>query len=44
MTTQNKAYFKRPKHRIMVEHFPMTGSGKIQKFELRNQWLAGDFN
>ena len=35
---------KTPKHWITVEQFPMTGSGKIQKYELRNQWLAGDFN
>ena len=34
---------KTPKYWFSVEQFPMTGSGKIQKFELRKQWQAGDF-
>ena len=24
-----------------VEEYPLTGSGKIQKFELRQQWQQG---
>ena len=31
---------KTPSHWIEVSEWPLTGSGKIQKFELRNQWLA----
>jgi fatty-acyl-CoA synthase len=33
---------KTPKHWFCVESFPMTGSGKIQKFELRKQWENGE--
>jgi fatty-acyl-CoA synthase len=32
---------KTPKHFFVVEEFPLTGSGKIQKFELRKQWEEG---
>ncbi|MCZ6830370.1 MAG: AMP-binding protein [Gammaproteobacteria bacterium] len=32
---------KTPRHWFLVEEFPLTGSGKIQKFELRKQWQAG---
>lgn len=31
---------KTPAHWITVDNWPMTGSGKIQKFVLREQWLA----
>ena len=31
---------KAPSHWIEVSEWPLTGSGKIQKFELRNQWIA----
>jgi len=31
---------KTPAHWIEVSEWPLTGSGKIQKFELRNQWVA----
>ena len=31
---------KTPSHWIEVSEWPLTGSGKIQKFELRKQWLA----
>ena len=31
---------KTPKHWVAVEAWPMTGSGKIQKFALRAQWEA----
>lgn len=33
---------KTPKHWFTVEAFPLTGSGKIQKFVLRDQWVAGE--
>jgi len=33
---------KTPKHWFAVEQFPLTGSGKIQKFKLREQWASGD--
>ena len=32
---------KAPKQWFAVEEFPMTGSGKIQKFKLREDWAAG---
>ena len=32
---------KTPTHWIEVSEWPLTGSGKIQKFVLRDQWLAG---
>jgi fatty-acyl-CoA synthase len=31
---------KTPSHWIEVKEWPLTGSGKIQKFALRDQWLA----
>jgi fatty-acyl-CoA synthase len=34
---------KTPKHWFVVEAFPMTGSGKIQKFALRQGWMEGAF-
>jgi fatty-acyl-CoA synthase len=37
------ARYKAPKYVCFVEEFPMTGSGKIQKFKLRDlitEWLA----
>jgi len=33
---------KTPKHWIVVEAFPLTGSGKIQKFKLRDAWTKGE--
>jgi fatty-acyl-CoA synthase len=33
------AHYKTPKHWFCVEAFPLTGSGKIQKFKLR-EWCA----
>ena len=33
---------KSPKHWIVVEAFPLTGSGKIQKFKLRDAWIKGE--
>ena len=32
---------KTPKHWFVVENFPLTGSGKIQKFKLREIWASG---
>ncbi|HIG42972.1 MAG: AMP-binding protein [bacterium] len=34
---------KTPARWYELEEFPLTGSGKIQKFELRKQWLDGKF-
>jgi len=28
---------------FQVEAFPLTGSGKIRKFELRDRYLAGEY-
>ena len=33
---------KTPKHWIVVDAFPLTGSGKIQKFKLREAWTKGE--
>ncbi len=33
---------KSPKHWFVVETFPLTGSGKIQKFKLREAWIKGE--
>jgi acyl-CoA synthetase (AMP-forming)/AMP-acid ligase II len=33
---------KTPKHWFNVTAFPLTGSGKIQKFKLRESWLKGE--
>ena len=35
---------KTPRHWIFVDAFPLTGSGKIQKFVLRERYLAGEFS
>jgi len=32
---------KTPKHWFKLDAFPLTGSGKIQKFKLREMWAAG---
>ena len=34
------ASFKIPRHWRVVEHFPLTGSGKVQKYRLREQFAA----
>jgi fatty-acyl-CoA synthase len=36
------AHHKTPRHWFMVEAFPLTGSGKIQKFKLREFWARGE--
>ena len=35
---------KTPKHWFVVDAFPLTGSGKIQKFKLREAWIKGEMN
>jgi len=37
------ARFKVPRTWVFVEAFPLTASGKVQKFVLREQYLKGDF-
>lgn len=32
---------KTPKYWFYLDEFPLTGSGKVQKYELRKQWEAG---
>jgi len=34
---------KTPRYWVFVEAYPLTGSGKIQKFALKEQWLKGEF-
>ncbi len=36
------AHHKTPRHWFVVEAFPLTGSGKIQKFKLREIWAKGE--
>ena len=36
---QNIASYKIPKYIRFVNEFPQTGSGKVKKFELRDQFL-----
>jgi fatty-acyl-CoA synthase len=38
---EHLAPHKTPAHWFEVGEFPLTGSGKIQKFKLREQWQAG---
>jgi fatty-acyl-CoA synthase len=35
---------KTPNVWVQVDEFPLTGSGKIQKFVLRDRFAAGDFH
>jgi fatty-acyl-CoA synthase len=39
---EHLAPFKTPRHWIFVQAFPLTASGKIQKFVLRDQFLKGE--
>jgi fatty-acyl-CoA synthase len=39
---QHLAAFKSPTYWVPVEAFPLTGSGKIQKFVLRDRFLSGE--
>ena len=34
------AYYKVPKHIMIVEEFPLTVTGKIQKFVMRDETIA----
>jgi len=34
---------KVPRHWFVVDAFPLTGSGKVQKFKLREAWQRGEF-
>jgi long-chain acyl-CoA synthetase len=34
---------KTPRYWVFVDKFPLTGSGKIQKFRLRERWEAGQY-
>ncbi len=40
---ENLAPHKTPKQWFAVETFPLTASGKIQKFKLRDQWVNGEW-
>jgi fatty-acyl-CoA synthase len=40
---EHLAPHKTPKHWFEVNEFPLTGSGKIQKFVLRDQWIDGQW-
>ncbi|MEJ6721377.1 AMP-binding protein [Ilumatobacter sp.] len=41
---ENLAPHKTPRQWFAVDEFPFTGSGKIQKFKLRQQWIDGEWN
>jgi fatty-acyl-CoA synthase len=38
---EHLAPHKTPPHWFVVDAMPLTGSGKIQKFKLREQWSKG---
>jgi fatty-acyl-CoA synthase len=40
---EHLAPHKTPRRWFQMDSFPLTGSGKIQKFRLRELWLAGQF-
>jgi fatty-acyl-CoA synthase len=40
---QHLSPHKTPKHWFVLDAFPLTGSGKIQKFKLRDGWVKGEF-
>jgi len=40
---EHLAPHKTPKHWFLVDEWPLTGSGKIQKFVLRDQWVDGQW-
>jgi fatty-acyl-CoA synthase len=39
---EHLAPHKTPRHWFSLEQFPLTGSGKIQKFRLREMWAEGE--
>ena len=40
---EHLAPHKTPRHWFQVNEYPLTGSGKIQKFVLRDQWVDGQW-
>jgi fatty-acyl-CoA synthase len=34
---------KAPRYWVFLDAFPLTGSGKVQKFVLRERWARGEF-
>jgi len=34
---------KAPRYWVFLDEFPLTGSGKVQKFVLRERWGRGEF-
>jgi fatty-acyl-CoA synthase len=38
------APFKTPRHWVFVDEFPLTASGKVKKFVLRERFLKGEFS
>jgi len=40
---EHLAPHKTPRHWFVLDAFPLTGSGKIQKFKLRERWMQGEF-
>ena len=40
---EHLAPHKTPKHWIALDAFPLTASGKTQKYKLRNGWTAGEY-
>jgi fatty-acyl-CoA synthase len=39
---EHLAPHKTPRQWFLIDEFPFTGSGKIQKYKLREQWIAGE--
>jgi fatty-acyl-CoA synthase len=39
---EHLAPHKTPRHWFVVDAMPLTGSGKIQKYKLREQWIKGE--
>jgi fatty-acyl-CoA synthase len=42
--TRNLAHYKVPEYWVVVDAFPMTPSGKVQKFVLRDRFVAGHYS
>jgi fatty-acyl-CoA synthase len=41
---EHLAPHKTPRHWLRLDAFPLTGSGKIQKYKLRERWAAGEWS
>jgi fatty-acyl-CoA synthase len=39
---EHLAAYKTPRHWVFVDTFPLTGSGKVQKFALRERFVSGE--